>query len=382
MAADAVGILGDGVEHVLGIGAVGQERRLPRTGIAIAVGGAGVVAVHIAVENAGDHVAVVHAARQQDVLAEELAALEVEQRELVLGDVRRGIDLVQIVEKRQRQGLVALQRVVGQRERQVDVGIVILEPGLGKQLLHFAGVVVGPAGIAIEVRGDEVVDGLTVPAGLEFELPAARRAAVHRKLGARELEAALGHHRQRAAQRVQTELRIGARHQRDVGNRVLWNQIPVDHIAEGLVDAYTIDEHRQSLRRAQIRRSLEAAHIDVDLVGIALGVVDVDAAQRAAQRLAQIVVAAPRQVTAVERLHIGGHLLERDAGAGQRGGADHLDGRQLIAGARIGHGTRFHMIRILRQLGCARAGRQACRQRGRPHACNIPLVHRPPPSSP
>ena len=84
---------------------------------------------------------------------------------------------------------------------------------------------------------------------------------------ARILRAALGVDRQRAAQRVESEHRVRAGNQLDAGDRRLRQQVPVDDVAERLVDAHAVLEHRQALGHAEQRRGREPAKVDVRLEG-------------------------------------------------------------------------------------------------------------------
>ena len=57
-------------------------------------------------------------------------------------------------------------------------------------------------------------------------------------------------------------------------------EIPVDGVAERLVDADAVLIHDESLRQTEQRRRREAAELQVGLERIALGFVDVDARER------------------------------------------------------------------------------------------------------
>ena len=87
-----------------------------------------------------------------------------------------------------------------------------------------------------------------------------------------------GVNRERAAQGIQAEQRIGAGHQRHRLDRNFRNQVPADDIAERLVHAHPIHKDRQALRRSEQRRGGIAAVVDVRLKWIALHFVDVHAA--------------------------------------------------------------------------------------------------------
>jgi hypothetical protein len=156
--------------------------------------------------------------------------------------------------------------------------------------------------------------------------------------------AALGLQRQRAAQRVQAEQRVRAGQQHDAGKRSLRDQIPVDDVAERLVDAHAVLEHRYALRRAEQRAGRKAAEVDVHLVRVALHLVDVDAAELAAHEVGQVQALRLAQPLVGRGLHVRRDLVARHAGAGHRRRRDHLDVRQRRRGS-LHLGLRGHTER-------------------------------------
>ena len=90
---------------------------------------------------------------------------------------------------------------------------------------------------------------------------------------------ALGLYRERTAEGIQAEHGVGARDQRYRVDRGFRNEVPVDGIAEGFIDADAIDVDGKPLRRAEQRRGGEAVVVDVDLEGIARALAGVDAAE-------------------------------------------------------------------------------------------------------
>jgi hypothetical protein len=117
----------------------------------------------------------------------------------------------------------------------------------------------------------------------------------------------------------------------------LWGIRSQLDVAEGLVHAYAVKIHGQSLRRAEQGRGRIAAEAEVRLVGIALHFVDGDAGQFAIQRVRQVGAGGGGQIAAVQMLHVCGHLIARQRGAGQRRRAYHL--HRLHYGAGIGIGV-------------------------------------------
>ena len=185
---------------------------------------------------------------------------------------------------------------------------------------------IAPAVLAEPVAADIPAQRAVVAAVLKLEIAAPEAAAGQFHLAARLAEAALGTDGERAAQRIQAEQRVRAGHQFHAGNRRMRQQFPVDRVAEGLVDAHAVDIDRQALRRAEQRRGGEAAVIEIDLEGIALDLVHVDAGQLARHEFGQVEAFLLFELAAADRLHIGRHLPARNAEAGQRRVADHLDG--------------------------------------------------------
>ena len=159
-----------------------------------------------------------------------------------------------------------------------------------------------------------------------LDLHGAARVAAQRGLQGRPCirGAILGLHRQGAPQRIEAKQRIGARHQGHGRNRGARNQVPAHHIAKRLVHTHAIHVHRQALGRAQQRRRRVAAVIHIHLEGIALHLVDVDAAQAAIHEVTQLQRAAALDVPAPGHLYRRGDLVARLAQARQRGAANDL----------------------------------------------------------
>ena len=76
---------------------------------------------------------------------------------------------------------------------------------------------------------------------------------------------ALGLDRECAAQGIEAEHGVGAGHERHGGDRRSRNQVPIDGVAERLIDAHTVDVDRQAFRGAQQRRGREPVVVDVEL---------------------------------------------------------------------------------------------------------------------
>ena len=81
-----------------------------------------------------------------------------------------------------------------------------------------------------------------------------------------------------APQRVETVDGVGA-DDVDARNGKIGHEIPIDRVAEGLIDAHAILVDREAFRRAEHGRRLEAAIKDVRLKRIVEIVIDVDRTQ-------------------------------------------------------------------------------------------------------
>jgi hypothetical protein len=131
------------------------------------------------------------------------------------------------------QQAIADQAVVRVSEAQVHEKSPSVLAALDEQLPHLRRREVAPAVFVEHAGGEEEVARLTEPPAMrDLAREALERAGLQLDLGARVGVAALGLQRQRTAQRVQAEHRVGARQQRQVGQRRARHQVPVDDVAE------------------------------------------------------------------------------------------------------------------------------------------------------
>jgi hypothetical protein len=306
--------------------------------VAGADGCAGVEAVvDVAVQHGRAQRAVEGVRLEQQLRREATARVGVDEHELVGLVVGPGVRLAPVRQPGERQGLVAFEARVGQRHAEVGAIRAVAPADLAEGLRDAAGIMPAPAALVQRAGGAEGGQARIVGAALHVDGRAAPHAAMGAHLAAVLLEAVAGRHGERAAQRVQAEHRVRAGDHRDLGDRAGRDQVPVDGVAEGLVDAHPVDEHRQPLRRAQRGRGREAPEVDVQLVRVAGGVVDVDAADAPVQRLRERGGAHRGECVAAQRLHVGGHLRQGRGGTGQHRGRHH------------GHGLhRGHLRRFVR----------------------------------
>ena len=258
-----------------------------------------------------------------------MAALHGQHGQPVLVDVRVGVGLTPVFHERQRQGLRAFEPVVGRRQADVQIVAFGLVADLPEELRHAAGIVRSPAPILGEVGGDVVVPGAGLAAVLYLQRASAERSARQLDGAPGVLAPTLRVDGQRTAQRVEPEERVGTGDELQARNRRLRQQVPIDHVAERLVDAHTVLEHRQALRHADEGRGREASEADVGLIRVALGSVGRDAGRVVLEEPRDVSMSLLAQPLAAEDLHIGGHVLQRRAQARQRRRADDLDLRPL-----------------------------------------------------
>ena len=311
---------------------VGRLHRVDQAGLRI---DRAEFAIHIAADAPVAVIPVIQVAAHQQVFIDEVAALEGNERELVLVLVRERISLPDVFGERQRQGLRAFERIVGQRQAQIEVRVLGLVTDLAEKLRDLARVVVGPATITQQVPGQEIIPVAVLATMFELDSMPAERTGVGLDRPTRVVAAALGVDRQCAAQGVQAEGRIRSGNELDAGDRRLRNQVPVDDIAERLVDAHAVLEHRQALRHTKQRRGGKAAKAHVWLERIALRGVDRDAGRILLQIFGQVALPLLGKILLRVHLHVGRHVANRGAETWKQRGADHFDRRQFKRFGRI-----------------------------------------------
>ena len=179
--------------------------------------------------------------------------------------------------------------------------------------------------------------------------PVAPMAAVARALGglaeAAELHpgfaagggaAVLGAQQHRAAQGVEAEHRVGDGHEADGADGVGGDQIPVHHVAEGLIEPYPVLEHRQALRRAQQGRGGKAVEMQRGLQRVALLVGQGHAGQVLRQQLGKVGGGLLFERIAVDLVGVLGRRAKALGAAGAEG-----HGGELLHGGGAGRRSRF-----------------------------------------
>ena len=190
----------------------------------------------------------------------------------------------------------------------------------------------------------EAAPDAAVAADRERALVAAERAAAHVELGALVVEAVAHDDRHRAADRVETEHRVGA----DDGHAVdgvVGQEVPVDDVAERLVDAHAVLIDGEALRHAVDGRGLKAAVLQVALEHVALRVLEDDARHRLLQHLGHVGVARALDVARrCARPTRAGELADRNGAAFDR---RHLH-RAAVDAARAGLDRRDGVLELRR----------------------------------
>ena len=300
--------------------AQGVEQRIAR--IAAAALDVGGVAVDVGLLEP----AVIEVALDRPMVGHRVAAVERKQLRLVLRRLRPGVDrAIVVVEQLDRRRPDDAEVVVGGRRDEMDLRIGPFPAEIAVEARNSRRRLVAPAVVLETFRGQ-------IEAPFPVAYAVLQRAANPTVGAARtiDLEAAIGKpilHLQahRTTQGVEAEGRIVGP---DVGaaDGDGRDEIPVDGIAEGFVDADTLHVDREALRGALQRRGRETAIAQILEETVALNVVGDDAGNALLQRIEDIGRIDAREVLGGERLHHRRHLVAVDADSGKRGGGDDLKG--------------------------------------------------------
>src|SRR5262249_27272027 len=132
--------------------------------------------------------------------------------------------------------------------------------------------VIAPAVFLEVVDVAVVAPTATAAAVLRIATEASEGAAIDLRTSALGIETILHLQRQGAAQRVQTEHGVGPCENLHRVDRRERDQVPVDRVAEGFVDAHAVLVNGKTLRQPEERGGGEAAEVDVGLQRIVLGI--------------------------------------------------------------------------------------------------------------
>ena len=183
-----------------------------------------------------------------------------------------------------------------------------------------------PAAFAHPVGGEIERGRLTAHAQFRAAFDPAEAAARDLRRGTVMGEAVLHLHGQRAAERVESEHGVGAFERHPLHRRIR-DQVPIDRVAEGLVESDPVDIDRQPLSVARQGRRLEAAIHHVGLERVILGLVERNPGEAAFQRLQDAGITLAADIGAVDDARIGRDLVARHAAARDRCGGDDDFGR-------------------------------------------------------
>ncbi len=120
-------------------------------------------------------------------------------------------------------------------------------------------------------------EGAVVDTVLGLSLALIERAAGYRGVESLIGEAVLHRHCRGAAQSIQPEHRCRAQYVDPVDGDIR-NEVPIDRVAESLVDTHAVLVDRHALRRTEHRRRLEATKQQVGLEGVRERIVEIDGA--------------------------------------------------------------------------------------------------------
>ncbi len=188
-------------------------------------------------------------------------------REFVLRLIGPGVDGFAVVAQQRGRcavaGVVSLrgqavthQRAIAVERRRFDFVHCVGTTDLGKEVAQMSGGMVAPA-VFIEVRPSRecVQTAAIVPSVGEIgtRTPEASGANVGRKSW--RAKSRLRRKDQRSAKSIQAVDRIGSRDEHDVGQCRFGDQVPADDVAKRRVETNAIEKYRNTLRRAEQRRS-------------------------------------------------------------------------------------------------------------------------------
>ncbi len=243
------------------------------------------------------------------VVGDGVAAIEGEELRLISRGLRPGEDRpVVVIEQFDRRRANHAEKIVGRARDQMDLRIgafpadIAVEAGDPRRPLVTPAVILDPLRGKIEAPFP-IPDAVLQPAA-NATVGAARGVELRAAIG----EAVLHLKAYRAAERVKTEGRIVGPHVSPPdGNG--WDEVPVDGVAEGFVDADTLHVDREPLWGALQGRGSKAAIAQIRGELVALGVAYEHARNALIQRLGHIWRIDAREVLGGERLNHGRHFV-------------------------------------------------------------------------
>ncbi len=315
--AGARGALGQASGGVLSGGAIVESRHAPWRCRAVEWGPAVVIrkvaVVDIGIAAGGGQTAVVDVAGQEQRSGQELRAREIHEIQEIRGEIRRIARLAPVRQHALRRRAVPVETGIRVAVAEVDVGPLVLPAGFAEALPDPRGRQIPPPALVEEGRGQEIVEIAELSAGLAFEGAPTEGAPGGLEPGPGVVMAALGSQQECAAQSIQPEHGIGARHQGHRRDRRLRDQVPVDGVSERLIDPYAVHVDRQAFGRTQQRRGGKAVVVDVHLKRVGGAPAGADTAEAGVQVIGEIQTLLPLHLSAVGRLHVRRYFIRRQA---------------------------------------------------------------------
>ena len=233
-------------------------------------------------------------------------------RHLVLVRLRNRIDaapvLLQQLERGRRGGA---EEIVAGGQVEMHLGAVGAVADVAIDPANLRHSIDTPAGVADRLAGeiDRIVSDLL--AVLKRPLRAPEGAAAKVRLETLPGEAVLHRHQHGAAERIEAVCRVGGDDRRSI-DRVGGDQVPVDRVAERLVDSDAVLIDRQAYRASADRGGVEAAIAEVGLEVVAGDIADRDAGRLALHGFGQGGVMPRLNVARVDGVGGAGEFREID----------------------------------------------------------------------
>src|SRR5271155_1283640 len=232
---------------------------------------------------------------------------------------------------------------------------------VGIEIVDFRGLQVAPAALLESVPGDVEGGAAVLLAVLELALALAEGAAGQVGLETVVAETVLQHHVERATERIETVDWVRA-DDVDAVDGDIWNNIPVDRVAERLVEAHSVEVNRKTLGNALQRRGLEAVIEKGRLERITRGGIECDSAQLLVERFGYVRRTDTREVGACQHMRFRWDQVAIDSRADQRRRTNHRKRLQRYHG-RSGYRCRcvgpIHALRV----ACQWRQKEECKER-------------------
>ena len=300
------------------------------------------------------------------MVAHGIPAVHREELGLVLGGLRPGVDrTIVVAEQIDRGGPDHAEIVVGDRRDEVDLGVSTSPAQIAVKAREPRGRLVAPA-VILEALGGEIETPFAAAHAILHGAANTSVGAPGRvKLKTVVVEAVLHLQADRAAERIEAERWIVGPDVRAAdGDRR--DQIPVDGVAEGFVDANALHVDGKPLRRALQRRGREAAIAQALEEAVTLDVGGDDAWNALLQRIEHVGRMDAREILRSHGLRHRRHLVAIKADACHRRGRDDLEGRQRAGyrGSRGSNGRGSRRPAGRRRLPLGRTRRRPRRHHG------------------